>query len=202
MKRIRRLWDSVAKLVATLPGWKAAVDVLQFGRVVGAYRAEVAVVVEVVEVECAGHAGADARGLDHRGSGGGQLVEQQPGEQERRQVVDLEGLLEAVGGLGAVAEDAAGVVGEHVDAGVGGVEVGGELADLVQAGEVGDVVVGADLPGDGTGLVRGATDDDDAMACPVELAGGRGADAVAAGAGDDDGSGLVHVFPPGAGDTE
>jgi hypothetical protein len=129
--------------------------------------------VEVVEVERAGHAGADARGLDHRGPGGGQLAEQQPGEQERRQVVDLEGLLEAVGGLGAVAEDTAGVVGEHIDAGIGGVEVGGELADLVQAGEISDVVVGADLPGNGTGLVRGATDDDDAMACPVELAGGR-----------------------------
>ena len=36
-----------------------------------------------------------------------------------REVVDLEGLLEAVDGDGALAHDPAGVVGQHVDAGVG-----------------------------------------------------------------------------------
>ncbi|MDR7301610.1 hypothetical protein JOF55_001791 [Haloactinomyces albus] len=108
--------------------------------------------------------------------------------------LDLEGLLEAVDGLGTVAEDAACVVGEHVDAGICGVQIGGERAHLIEPGEVGEIVVRADLAGDGLGLLRGAPDDDDTVTVPVELPGGRGADTVA-GSGDDDDFALVHGLP-------
>jgi hypothetical protein len=84
------------------------------------------------------------------------------GQQERREVVDLEGLLEAVDGLGAVAEDPARVVAEDVDPRAGRVQAGGELTDLGEDGEVGDEVVDPQLLRDRGGLLRRAADDDDA----------------------------------------
>jgi len=69
-------------------------------------------------------------------------------------VVDLERLLEPVDGLGAVAEDAACVVREHVDARMPSAQVGGEAADVVQASEVGDVGLGAQFLRDSTCLFR------------------------------------------------
>jgi hypothetical protein len=109
-------------------------------------------------------------------------------------VVDLEGFLEAVGSLGPVAEDAAGVVGEHVNARVGAVEVGGELADVIELGEVGEEVVGADLAGDRLGFPWRAADDDMA-AVLVKLAGGGRPDPIA---GPGDGDCLRHGLIPSA----
>lgn len=107
-------------------------------------------------------------------------------------MVDLEGLFQSVDRLGGITDVTAGIVGEHVDARVTGVQIGGELANIVQTGEVGVVVVRADLTGDRLGLLRGAADDDDAVTFPMESAGGCRAQPVA-GTGDDDDLGHTHM---------
>ena len=112
-------------------------------------------------------------------------VHEQIREEEGRQVVHLEVLLEAVVGDAAAGRGAAGVVDEHVDAPVALVQLAGELAHLVEVGEVGEEVVGADRAGDVGGALGIAPDDHHLLALRDELPRGLGADAAAR-PGDDD----------------
>ena len=92
-------------------------------------------------------------GRDHDDPGRGtghQPVEQQVGQQDVAEVVDAEGGLEAVLGLGPLAQDEPGVVDQHVEAGVGREEVGGEGPD----GRGGRQVEGHDLDGVGPGALH------------------------------------------------
>lgn len=95
-------------------------------------------------------------------------------------MVDLEGDLEAVGSGGAVPEDPAGVVGQHVDpcraGGLG--ELTGQSAHLVQPREVRHEGLRPRRSGHSSGLVRGAADDQQAMTLLGQLSRGRRADAV------------------------
>ena len=100
-------------------------------------------------------------------------------------MVDLEGHLVAVDGLGLLREDAAGVVGEHVDGRTGGVELGREPAHLVEHGEVGDQPLDPELVGDRRRLLRRAPDDDDPVSVGMQQPRGRRTDPVAR-PGDDD----------------
>ena len=63
------------------------------------------------------------------------------GQQERREVVEREGLLEAVRRDVAGGEHRARVVGEHVDPRMAVEELAGEPTHLVEPREVGDVLV-------------------------------------------------------------
>ena len=86
---------------------------------------------------------------------GGEWFSQQHGQQEYGQVVHLEGELVPVGGDGPLRSgDQPGVVKEHVDAGVPGPQFARQIPDLVEMGEVGDVVLRARLRGDGARFVR------------------------------------------------
>jgi hypothetical protein len=109
-------------------------------------------------------------------------------------VVITDALLVAVDGELALAHDAAGVVGEHVDARVALEQRRGERADVVELREVGQQVVRAELGGDGRGLLGRAPDDDHGVARGAQLPRGRRPDPVAR-AGDDDGS-ACHATPP------
>jgi hypothetical protein len=130
-------------------------DVLELGGAVRAVRREVPVVVQVVEVEVPEEPRAHAGRLDDRGAAREELVQEQAGQEERREVVDLERPLVSVDGPGAVAaEDAAGVVRQDVDARVGGVELGGQATHVGEVREVGDEALPADLAGDVRGLLR------------------------------------------------
>jgi hypothetical protein len=107
----------------------------------------------------------------HAGAALPQPLEQELGEQERGEVVEREGALEAVGRDLARREHRAGVVGEHVDALVALEQLGRQPADLVQALEVGDVLVRRAGRGRG-GLAhvrRVAADDRDLRAAPRQL---------------------------------
>jgi len=84
------------------------------------------------------------------GSARGQGRHEQVSQQERSQVVHLEGLLEAVLGHLTSAHDPAGVVGQHVDARVRRPQLARQIADLVQVGVVGQVVRGAEFVRDGS----------------------------------------------------
>jgi hypothetical protein len=77
-----------------------------------------------------------------------EAIAQQIREQERRQMVRLEGRLEAVDRDRAIAEDAARVVREHVDARIARPQFVGERAHLGEHGEVGDVERHAEFIGD------------------------------------------------------
>ena len=69
---------------------------------------------------------------------------EQVGEQERREVVDLEVGLVAVGGRPGRGEGAAGVVHQHVERADPLGDLLGQAAYVVEAGEVGDQRLGAD----------------------------------------------------------
>src|SRR5690606_28009549 len=128
---------------------------------------------------------AHAGGLDDAGAARDQLVQQERGEQERGKVVDLEGLLEPIDGLGAVAEDTTRIVGENVDTRIRRIEFCRERAHVPQAGEVRDEVVCAELTGNRLGLLRRPADDDDSATVAVKLTGRSSPDAIAC-SGDHD----------------
>ena len=69
-------------------------------------------------------------------------------------MVDLKGLLKSVLGELRAREEAAGVVGEHLDAIVTGQQRLGQRTDLIEPGEVSDVVFGPGPLGDGLSLLR------------------------------------------------
>jgi hypothetical protein len=80
-------------------------------------------------------------------------------EQERREVVDLEGQLVPVAGDGACSGgDQPGVVDQEVDPRVPGCQLSGELANLIEMREVGDVPIRARFAGDCAGF-RGRSPD-------------------------------------------
>nr|WP_246063857.1 hypothetical protein [Nonomuraea longispora] len=94
-------------------------------------------------------------------------------------MIDLEGLLEPVDGLRGVAEDPAGVVGEHVDPRIPGIQVRGQPLYVVQAREVGHEVIRADRGRNGLCLVRRPSDHDDRMAHLGQLVRGSGVSVAA-----------------------
>jgi hypothetical protein len=82
-------------------------DVLQLHGAVRDVGVEVPVVLEVVHFDLARQPRGEARGLDHRGVTGDQLVEEKLGQQERREVVDLKGLLALLRDRGGLLRGAA-----------------------------------------------------------------------------------------------
>ena len=74
---------------------------------------------------------------DPGGSAGGEAVQQQAGQQERREAVECEGALQAVGGDVPVDPEPADVVDQHVQAQVGVSHLGGQTAHLGLGGHVG-----------------------------------------------------------------
>ena len=88
-----------------------------------------------VDVPAAVHARTDVD--DARGRAGAEPVEQQVGQQERRQVVDREGTLVAVGGGAAAAHRDAGVVDQHVEPGTRAQDPFGQCAHFGQRRKVG-----------------------------------------------------------------
>jgi hypothetical protein len=93
---------------------------------------------QVVEVEPAEGAAVGVRG-EHDDPRRRAVLEQRQQllrEHEVPEVVDAEGGLEAVDRLGALAEDQAGVVDQHVEARVAGAELRREGADPGERGEV------------------------------------------------------------------
>jgi len=130
-------------------------DVAELARAVDAPGAEAAALgLEVVEVEQAALVGVAGRGHDAPARGG-EPLEQQLREQERGEVVEREGPLEAVGRHLARAEHGAGIVREHVDARVGLEQLGGEPAYPVHPFEVGHVLVHGRAAAGGARLLRG-----------------------------------------------
>src|SRR4029450_3683772 len=144
-------------------------DVAELGRAVDASGAEAAAPrLEVVEVEQAAPVGVAGCGPD-ASARGGEPLEQQVREQERGEVVEREGPLEAVGRQVARGEHGASVVREHVDARVVLEQLGGGPAYLVHPSQV--------CPPPGRPHARGgAADAAQLGAAPSQLDGGRLAD--------------------------
>ena len=101
------------------------------------------------------------------------------GEQEGREVVDLEVRLVAVGGRPGRGEGAAGVVHQHVQRADPLGDLLGQAAYVVEAGEVGDQGLGADGLRDRPQLVEGASGDVHRRASRRQHACRLGADPVA-----------------------
>jgi hypothetical protein len=123
-----------------------------------------------------------------RGGTGGKRGQKQAGEQERRERVNAEGLLETIGGepaRGALLHDP-GAVEQHIERCVS--ERGGEAADGCQARQVERVWLdggtrddSADRGGGGGGLIGVTGGEQDAVALSrEELSGGAAEAAVAA----------------------
>ena len=86
---------------------------------------------------------------------GAERAAQKRGEQERREVVDLEGEFVAVGGDRTLRScDQPGIVDQHVDARVLAGQPRGKLTHLAEVGKVGDITLRADLRSDRAGLPR------------------------------------------------
>src|SRR5690606_21515057 len=77
------------------------------------------------------------RGADHPGRGELEPVEEEVGEQEGGEVVDLHDQLMAVRGDAALAGHDPGVVDQDMDVVIPPEELIGEVTDLVERGEVG-----------------------------------------------------------------
>ena len=116
---------------------------------------------QVVEVDAAGGVRAGGDGDDPRRRAGLQAVQQQVGEQERGEMVEGEGVFQAVGGDVPVRPEAAHVVDQHIQPRIGVEYLAGQAADLGLGGHVGDVHVhrrvarrGADVGRCGLGAER------------------------------------------------
>ena len=108
-------------------------------------------------------------------------------------MIDLEVCLKAVHGFDRTAEQTAGVVCQHIDAGIRQLELGGQFANIIEAGEICQIVVGSNLGRDCPCLLRRSPYDHDTMAILVKFARSSRAYAVA-GAGDNDGPGHGRVL--------
>jgi len=137
--------------------------------------------------------GAGRDGDDPGGRARGEPVQQQIGQQERREVVEREGALQAVGGEVPVSPEPADIVNQHVQPRIGVSHLGGQAAHLCQDRHVGGKGVdgwaarcGADAGRGrlGTGLIT-AGDADPGAQCG-EPDGGGLADATCA-SGDQNG---------------
>ncbi len=112
-------------------------DAGQFRAPVGGEHLVLARALQVVEVDVphAVHARAD---VDHaRWRAGGQRRFQQPGEQERRQVIDRKLQLEAVSRHLALIHHHARIVDQHVDHRMGGQKLGRQAPYIGQRGQIG-----------------------------------------------------------------
>ena len=108
----------------------------ELGLVVGALAVVGPLALQVVEVDPA-HRLRPGRHGDHAGgSAGNQQVLELVGEEERGEVVEREGVLEAVHGDVPVRPVAADVVDEHVEARVGRLDLGGQAPYLGLGGHV------------------------------------------------------------------
>ena len=83
---------------------------------------------QVVEVDAASGVGAGGDGDDPGGRARGEAVQQQAGQQERREVVEREGVLHAIGGDVPVSPEPADVVDQHVQPRVGVQYLSGQTA--------------------------------------------------------------------------
>ncbi len=183
-------------------------DVRQLRLVVRPLPRVVARALQVVEVDPSHRLGA-GRHRDHpRGRTGLQSFQEQVGQQEGGQVVDGEGVFQAVHGDVPVGPEPADVVDQHVEAGVCLEHLRGEPAHLRLGGHVGDEHVHrviarcrADVGCGGLGAGGVAPDDADSGAHSREPDGGGLADPAGA-AGDQHGpaghrtAGLVHRLSP------
>jgi hypothetical protein len=168
-------------------------DVGQLGLVVGPLSGVSALALQVVEVDATHRLGPGGDGHDPCGCARLEPVEQQVGEQERAEVVDREGVFQAVGRGVAGGPGAAHVVDQHVQAWVPVENRYRQRAHLGLRRHVRDERVdhrlvdsAADVRGGGLGPLPVTADDADpgAQACHA----GRGGFADAArSAGDQDG---------------
>jgi hypothetical protein len=128
--------------------------------------------------------GAGRDGDDPGGCAGGEAVQQQAGQQERCEVVEREGALQAIGGEVPVSPEPADVIDQHIQPRIGASHLGGQMAH----------------PGLG-GHVRGKGIHRRAARCGADAGRGRlGAGLIAAGdadpgaqGGEPDGGGLADA---------
>jgi hypothetical protein len=111
---------------------------LQLGGAVDAHGRVGALGLKVLEVEAPARVGVGGGGHDAPAA---EAIAQQVGEQEGREMVQGKGLLEALGGVPAGAEQGPGVVGQDVDAGIARTDLVGQPAHLGHQREIGDVLV-------------------------------------------------------------
>lgn len=160
-------------------------DVAEFRPSVGAEGGVILLVFGVCGVEVGSEkVGGDARGLDHRGVRRREFVEQQAGEKELREQIDLEGALETVFCQRPFLLRAARVIRQNVDLFVG-VQLPREPHDVGEFGVIGKVERAAEFVGYPLGFFGIASDEDHAMSLFDERPRRGGADPVAA-PGDDD----------------
>ena len=153
------------------PEFSREEDRLELGRAVRTPSAEVGPLagVHVVEVHvpervCGACRTDDAR-LAHL-----QSVEQQVGQQKRREVIVLESALEAVGGVAAATDQATRVVREHVDPGIPREKRGCESSNVVESVVVAHEGRAADGVRDTLGALGIAADDGDIPSVLCQLA--------------------------------
>ena len=112
-------------------------DVAQLGAPVGLERGPVLLADHRGGVEAGAAMRLRRDGDDARGGRGAQPVEQQIGQQERRQMVDRDGQLVAVLGQLRAGRDQPGIVDQHVEPLVPCQHRFGQLPHLGEAGEIG-----------------------------------------------------------------
>lgn len=110
---------------------------------------------------------------------------EEPGQQERGEIVGLEGALEAVSGELGDLVHAARAVGQHVDAVIRGEKLVSETAHVVEFLEVGHVADAADLVCDCLCALRVTAGDDDRRSVLGQVGGSCFADAAGAGSDED-----------------
>jgi hypothetical protein len=109
-----------------------------------------------------------------------QRLVEQGGAQERREVADREGQLVPVAGDGACSGgDQPGVVDQDVDPRVPGCQLPGELANLIEMREPGDVPIRAQFAGDCAGFRGRSPDHHHRGAQVAQRSSSGGADAIA-----------------------
>ena len=112
-------------------------DVGELGLVIGALPRVTASALQVVKVDSTHRLCTGGHGDDPRWCAGFEPVQKQVGEQERGEVVEGEGTLQAVGGRVSVCPEPADVVDQHVESWVSIQDADGEPTDLGLRGHVG-----------------------------------------------------------------
>ena len=130
-------------------------DVAELRGAVDAHRGVGLLGLEIFEIQTAGLVGIGGRSHD---AASDQAVAQQAGEQERREVVQRKGTLEALGGLLPRGEQSAGVVGQDIDVLVAVANLLREPADIGHQHQIGDVLMDGRSSDRRPGLLRDGSD--------------------------------------------